>query len=102
MATPATEVDADGQPVRAGDPDRVIYPATDSTPEVTNLQVVEYDVAVGEAIMRSLLDRPTALEVMLDAPVFPVLVLHEVAPAGPLAGARGAGGMRLVAGKCLS
>ena len=62
MATPATEVDADGQPVRVTSPDRVIYPATESTPEVTKLQVVEYYFAVGEAIMRSLQDRPTALE----------------------------------------
>ena len=32
MATPAAEVDADGQAVRVSSPDRVIYPATDPRP----------------------------------------------------------------------
>ena len=54
MATPATEVDADGQAVRVSSPDRVIYPATESTPEVTKLQVVEYYLSVGDGIMRAL------------------------------------------------
>ncbi|WP_027862851.1 DNA polymerase domain-containing protein [Marmoricola sp. URHB0036] len=62
MATPAAEVDADGVPVRVSSPDRLIYPATESTPEITKLQVAEYYVAVGEGIMRALGDRPTALE----------------------------------------
>jgi DNA ligase D len=62
MASPATEVDAGGRAVRVTNPDRVIYPATDSTAEVTKLMVVEYYVAVGEGIMRALRDRPTALE----------------------------------------
>jgi DNA ligase D-like protein (predicted polymerase) len=62
MATPAAEVDADGVPVRVSSPDRLIYPATESTPEITKLQVAEYYVSVGEGIMRALGDRPTALE----------------------------------------
>jgi DNA ligase D-like protein (predicted polymerase) len=62
MATPATEVDAGGRAVRVSNPDRVIYPATQTTAEVTKLMVVEYYVAVGEGIMRALRDRPTALE----------------------------------------
>src|SRR3954462_12927413 len=62
MASPASEVVADGRPVRVSSPDRVIYEATDRTPEVTKLQVVEYYVAVGEGIMRALRERPTALE----------------------------------------
>jgi DNA ligase D-like protein (predicted polymerase) len=62
MASPATEIDAGGEPVRVTNPDRVIYPATDRTAEVTKRQVVEYYVAVGEGIMRALGDRPTALE----------------------------------------
>jgi DNA ligase D-like protein (predicted polymerase) len=62
MATPAAEVDADGVPVRVSSPDRLIYPATDSTPEVTKLQVAEYYVSVADGIMRALGDRPTALE----------------------------------------
>lgn len=59
---PATEVEADGRAVRVSNPDRVIYPATDTMPEVTKLQVVEYYVAVADGIMRALRDRPTALE----------------------------------------
>ncbi len=58
----AVEVDAAGQPVRVTSPDRVIYPATDRTPEITKRQVVDYYVAVGEGIMRALGERPTALE----------------------------------------
>jgi DNA ligase D-like protein (predicted polymerase) len=62
MATPATEVDAGGRAVRVSSPDRVIYPATETTAEVTKLMVVEYYLAVGEGIMRALRERPTALE----------------------------------------
>jgi DNA ligase D len=62
MASPATEVQAGGRSVRVTNPDRVIYEATDRTPDVTKLQVVEYYVAVGEGIMRALDRRPTALE----------------------------------------
>src|SRR3954471_3811697 len=62
MASPATEVVADGRAVRVSNPDRVIYEATERTPEVTKLQVVEYYVAVGDGIMRALRERPTALE----------------------------------------
>src|SRR4051812_37070570 len=61
MASPATEVVADGRAVRVSSPDRVIYEATDRTPEVTKPQVVEYYVSVGEGIMRALRERPTAL-----------------------------------------
>ena len=62
MASPATEIDAGGQPVRVTNPDRVIYPATERTREVTKLQVVEYYLAVAPGIMRALRDRPTTLE----------------------------------------
>jgi DNA ligase D-like protein (predicted polymerase) len=62
MASPATEVDAAGRPVRVTNPDRVIYEATDHTPEATKLMVVEYYVSVADGIMRALRDRPTALE----------------------------------------
>ncbi|MGI9157764.1 MAG: DNA polymerase domain-containing protein [Marmoricola sp.] len=60
--TPAAEVDAGGRAVRVTNPGRVIYPATDTTAEVTKLMVVEYYVAVGAGILRALQDRPTALE----------------------------------------
>jgi DNA ligase D-like protein (predicted polymerase) len=62
MASPATEVDAGGRAVRVSSPDRVIYEATDKTPAVTKLQVVEYYLSVGDGIMRALRERPTALE----------------------------------------
>ena len=61
-STPAATVTAGDREVRVTSPDRVIYPATDSTPEVSKLQVVEYVVSVGDAHMRALGDRPTALE----------------------------------------
>jgi DNA ligase D-like protein (predicted polymerase) len=62
MASPATEVDAGGRAVRVSNPDRVIYSATDWTPEVTKLDVVKYYLAVGEGILRALDHRPTTLE----------------------------------------
>ena len=60
--TPAAEVDAGGRAVRVSSPDRVIYEATDSTPEVTKLMVAEYFASVDDGLMRALRDRPTALE----------------------------------------
>ena len=62
MASPATEIDAGGRAVRVTNPDRVIYPATQSTAEVTKLMVVEYYLAVAPGIMRALRHRPTTLE----------------------------------------
>jgi DNA ligase D-like protein (predicted polymerase) len=40
----------------------VIYPATENTPEVTKLMVVEFFASVGDGLMRALRNRPTALE----------------------------------------
>jgi len=48
--------------VRVSSPDRVIYEATERTPEVTKLMVAQYVATAGEALMRALRDRPTALE----------------------------------------
>jgi DNA ligase D-like protein (predicted polymerase) len=59
---PAAEVVVGDRAVRVSSPDRVIYPATERTPEVTKLMVAEYFAAVGEGLMRALRDRPTALE----------------------------------------
>jgi DNA ligase D-like protein (predicted polymerase) len=59
---PAAEVDAGGRAVRVSSPDRVIYEATDHTPEVTKLMVAEYFASVDDGLMRALRDRPTALE----------------------------------------
>jgi DNA ligase D-like protein (predicted polymerase) len=56
------EVVAGERSVRISSPDRVIYPATERTPEVTKLMVAEYFATVGDGLMRALRDRPTALE----------------------------------------
>jgi DNA ligase D-like protein (predicted polymerase) len=61
-SAPAAEVVAGDRAVRVSSPDRVIYPATDRTPEVTKLMVAEYFARVGDGLMRALRDRPTALE----------------------------------------
>lgn len=58
----ATVVEAGGREVRVSSPDRVIFEATDRTPAITKLQVVEYYVAVGDGLMRALRERPTTLE----------------------------------------
>ncbi|MGD9957865.1 DNA polymerase domain-containing protein [Nocardioides sp.] len=58
----AAEVDAGGRLVRVSSPDRVIYQATDTTPEVTKLMVAQYFASVDDGLMRALRDRPTALE----------------------------------------
>jgi DNA ligase D-like protein (predicted polymerase) len=63
MAKPtAAEVTAGDRAVRVSSPDRVIYPATERTPEVTKLMVAEYFAAVDDGLMRALRERPTALE----------------------------------------
>ena len=59
---PAAEVEAGGRAVRVSSPDRVIYEATEHTPEVTKLMVAEYVASVEDGLMRALRDRPTALE----------------------------------------
>ncbi|QIX27874.1 DNA polymerase domain-containing protein [Nocardioides sp. JQ2195] len=58
----AAEVEAGGRAVRVSSPDRVIYEATDRTPEVTKLMVAEFFAGAGDGLMRALRDRPTALE----------------------------------------
>lgn len=64
--TPAAEVVVPGpdgeRAVRVSSPDRIIYEATDHTPEVTKLRVAEFFASVGDGLMRALRDRPTALE----------------------------------------
>jgi DNA ligase D len=55
-------IDAGGRELRVSSADRVIFPATERTPELTKLDIVEYYVAVEDGIMRALRDRPTTLE----------------------------------------
>ncbi|MCW3040778.1 MAG: polymerase protein [Solirubrobacterales bacterium] len=58
----ATEIDAGGRALRVSSGSRVIFPATDRTPEITKLQVVEYYLAVEDGILRALRERPVTLE----------------------------------------
>lgn len=60
--TPAAVLTVGDREVRVSSPDRVVYEATDRTPEVTKLQVCEYVAAVGDAFVRSIGRRPTAME----------------------------------------
>src|SRR3954464_10145402 len=62
MAKEATTLEVDGREVRISSADRVIFPATGRTAAVTQLQIAEYYVAVGDGIMRALRERPTTLE----------------------------------------
>jgi DNA ligase D len=55
-------LDAGGRELRVSNPDRVIFPATEDSEEVTKLAVVNYYLAVGDGIMRALYRRPTTLE----------------------------------------
>ena len=60
--TAAATVRAGEREVRVSSPDRVIYEATERTPEVTKLMVAEYFASVEDGLMRALRERPTALE----------------------------------------
>ncbi len=65
--TPAAEIvvptpEGGERAVRVSSPDRVIYPATERTPDVTKLMVAQYVAAVGVPLLRAVRDRPTALE----------------------------------------
>ena len=62
MVTNAAVVEAAGRPVRVTSPDRIVYEATERTPEITKLQVCEYFATVGDALMRAMGERPTAME----------------------------------------
>ena len=61
-ASEATIVEAGGRDLRVSSPDRVIFPKTERSGEVTKLDVVKYYLAVGDGIMRALERRPTTLE----------------------------------------
>jgi DNA ligase D-like protein (predicted polymerase) len=59
---PAAMVSVGDREVRVSSPDRVVYEATDRTPEVTKLQVCEYFAAVAHPFMQANGSRPVALE----------------------------------------
>jgi len=58
----ATIIEAGERDLRVSSPDRVIFPKTDHTPDITKLDVVRYYLAVEDGIMRALFRRPTTLE----------------------------------------
>src|ERR1700750_2595861 len=58
----AVILEAEGRDVRVSSPDRVIFPATERTGEITKLDVVQYYAAVEDGILRALWHRPTTLE----------------------------------------
>ena len=60
--TPAVQVAVGDREVRVSSPDRVIYQATERTPEISKVQVCEYFATVGEALLRAAGERPTAME----------------------------------------
>ena len=62
MASTEAMVEAGGREVRVSSPDRVIFPATERTGDITKLDIAEYYVSVGEGILRALCRRPTTLE----------------------------------------
>jgi DNA ligase D len=75
MASPeVTVVDAGGRDLRVSNPDRVIFPMTESSSPVTKLEVVEYYLAVADGIMRAVCRRPTTLE-RWPKGVYPGIVL---------------------------
>jgi len=59
------EVESAGEPartLRVSHASRVVFPATDTTPAITKLQLVQYLFGVGEPLLRALRMRPTTLE----------------------------------------
>jgi DNA primase len=58
----ATIIEAGGRDLRVSSPDRVIFPKTEHTPDITKLDVVRYYLSVEDGIMRALCRRPTTLE----------------------------------------
>jgi DNA ligase D len=70
----ATMIDAGGRDLRVTSADRVIFPSTERTPEITKLDIVKYYLAVADGIMRAVEQRPTTLE-RWPKGVYPGMVL---------------------------
>src|ERR671937_2813449 len=69
-----TTLEAGGRELRVTSPDRVIFPATERTGEITKADIVRYYLAVEDGIMRALERRPTTLE-RWPKGVYPGMVL---------------------------
>jgi DNA ligase D len=61
-ASEVTMLEAGERDLRVTSGDRVIFPATERTAEVTKLDIIRYYLAVEDGIMRALRQRPTTLE----------------------------------------
>src|SRR3954468_7333895 len=62
MAATEAMIEAGGREVRVSSAERVIFPATDRTGDITKVDVARYYVSVEDGIMRALCRRPTTLE----------------------------------------
>ncbi len=62
MAGKELHLEVGERTVRVSSADRVIFPATATTAEITKGEIAKYYVAVGDGIMRALDQRPTTLE----------------------------------------
>src|SRR3954466_1895981 len=62
MAATEAMIEAGGRELRVSSPDRVIFPSTERSGEVTKLDVAKYYLSVEDGIMRALNRRPTTLE----------------------------------------
>ena len=62
MAGKELHLEAGERTVRISSADRVIFPATATTAEITKGEIAEYYMAVSDGIMRALRERPTTLE----------------------------------------
>ncbi len=62
MASDAIMVQAGDREVRVSSPERVIFEATDFSPQVTKAMVAQYYADVAEGVVRALRDRPVTLE----------------------------------------
>ena len=58
MASPYVEIDVGGRTVKVTNPEKPAFPAVG----LTKMDVVDYYVAVGDGIMRALMERPVTLE----------------------------------------
>ncbi len=66
--------------MRVSSPDRVVYEATDRTPEVTKLMVAEYFASVGEGLMRARWDQGNLGRSILAVLAFAALVAAALLP----------------------
>ncbi|MEH3052431.1 MAG: DNA polymerase domain-containing protein [Patulibacter minatonensis] len=62
MAANDLHLEVGERDVRVSSADRVIFPATATTSELTKGEIAQYYVAVGDGILRALRERPTTLE----------------------------------------